>query len=312
MIDFIKSLKSPKQVKASSIRNYGTNTPSVTWLLSLIDSYEPKNEEALERWTYVHTIMETLLWWLPIRTWSHNDFVASLLPYLYLFKWLEWDKLELEKKITITWVFWWTIDYIKVFAEQKEKEILCAMSDYKTTMKLWTTTWPLKEKYEHQLKMYKKLLAYENYKVVEKNLFYISPKGCMIDTIWSSWFMDDTTLDLLLMYYHGINKSLLKPLIAYYDKMWTSWLRTIVATNNITWVKDKDSLAKVAIIESMINNIIKGVDVLNNIPAKTWEASNDNTLYNPFNNGTDWLEQNPSADARVDTNEPSEWIRWVG
>lgn len=209
MIDILTKLKTPDKINISGIKWYWDNTPSVTWILSLIDSYEPNSEdiqEALDKWTNFHNDMESVLWWKTNYLKSTSN-IFNVMPYAsFLIPQDDTELLMLEHSITIPWVFWWTIDYDK--EKRSDSFLIYSILDYKTAKVFPSMNSPLFYKYKLQLKWYSILKnAIKKAMVTKETLLFVSDATTQFVKV-----SDDRELYMdffiLLMYYHFINGTL--------------------------------------------------------------------------------------------------------
>ena len=205
MINTINSLKNPKDIVLSEVRKYNDNTPSVTWLLSLYVSYTPRDEEALKRWTHVHKFIENFLLWNEMEIKNYSKYKISIMPYLNMLKnvWKD-EKVLAEDKLTIDWVFWWTIDYTVLM-----KNNACILIDFKTKEDLSVIQKTLRHKYERQMISYQNLIRYKlNLKILDSSLLMITEEWCnFISQEWSVTrkYAEDA---IPLLYFHYLNNTL--------------------------------------------------------------------------------------------------------
>ena len=153
----ISKLKKPSSVDIESIRSYKTGVPSVTGLLSLIDSYVPDMEEALERGTDVHKFIENMILWKEVDIDSHGSYKRWIFHFIDSLKnstdeWDEWEQVFVEKKLIIEWVFGWTVDWMRVYPW------FATARDFKTGKTIPSYNSDLFHKYCLQLKMYVQLI----------------------------------------------------------------------------------------------------------------------------------------------------------
>ena len=238
MIDFINGLRKPDSISLWDVRKYDDTTPSVTGLLSLIDSFIPKNEEALTRWTYIHKFMEDILSWKATKSWKYQAYITSVLPYIYLFKPLDGEVIMLEEKLKVPWVFWGTLDYIK-----KLNKSSCVLTDFKTSSKLAVpSSWSMLDKYDMQAEWYA-ILIHEvlKLKVLAKDLFFISPKGCVKKSIVNANMFSSVMkhkINCLIMYYHILNWTHTSEQLKDYYKNNTGDLMDLMHYTEQDWVED--------------------------------------------------------------------------
>lgn len=263
MIEILTKLKTPDKINLSGIKWYWDNTPSVTWILSLIDSYEPNSEdiqEALDKWTNLHNDMESVLWWKTnyLKS-SHN--VYHIIPYAsFLIPQDDTELLMLEHQISIPWVFWWTIDYDK---EKKTSSLLVySLLDYKTAKTFPSFNSSLFHKYKLQLKWYSILKnAITKAMVTKETLLFVNDSTTQFVKI-----NDDKIIYMeffiLLMYYHYLawtlltnNKSLYSLLSWYNWVMWYLQLNiTSLDNEERIWLESKYPWF-INAINTLINNL---------------------------------------------------------
>lgn len=211
MIDILTKLKTPDKINLSVIKWYWDNTPSVTWLLSLIDSYEPNSEdiqEALDKWTAFHSDMETILTWKEIYLKSNSSWsIYTAIPYAWLLlPQSENEILKLEHQIVIPWVFWWTIDY------DKEKSIdwnfAYSLLDYKTAKVFPSINSVLFQKYSYQLNWYELLKStLVDAIFIKKSLMFVNENVLQFVSLEDS-NDDKISFMILICYYHYLNWTL--------------------------------------------------------------------------------------------------------
>lgn len=216
MIELLTKLKSPDLIDIASIRNYWDNTPSVTWILSMIDSYEPNSEEievAMERWTRIHKDIENILSSKQIITIQEPRFIKWFLPLAQFL--LPQEKSEtayLETYIKIPWVFWWTIDYYKEKVSWYWSVV--ALKDFKSCLKIPSLNSFIYKKYRLQVVAYSNLLSL-NYVKNKMDANIWKWLAFIIDNNISQFYNVDKTYDdsldfsIILYYYHYCNKSLM-------------------------------------------------------------------------------------------------------
>lgn len=241
VVNFINKLKKPEDIKIKDIRKYNNNTPSVTGLLSLIDAYIPKDIEAFKRWISIHKYIENMLIWKRMNPWlEYLEYILNVLPYIrWLKAWID-ESLYLETKLKIPWVFWWTIDYIKI-----NKNGSMNLIDFKTSSKMYISyKSDILLKYNIQLYLYSILINKEFKKKkylyeIKKELFFITPKGCIKQWIYKSNTYLAIYSNILILYFHiinmnknNMNKNNMK-LWSHFNRDVLKWLISYIDDENI-------------------------------------------------------------------------------
>lgn len=197
----ISKLKKPNSVDIESMRSYEKGLPTVTGLLSLIDSYVPDMEEALVRGTNVHLFIENMILWKDSTLDEYSSYKRGVFHFLDSLKntGKKWEQVLVEKKLIIDGVFGWTVDWIQL------TQSFAIVKDFKTAKVIPSYNSELFYKYCLQLKMYAQLVT-RTYKVpvVENSLLFLTPEYSTIRTAKDDVrVMND--MNILILYYHAIN-----------------------------------------------------------------------------------------------------------